>query len=59
MDLANVFLLCSTKNKNAIDFYEKMGYKRIGIINDFVDTGLDEILYWKSFGPLTKFNAYE
>jgi len=46
----DIFLLVSDFNAPAIEFYEKMGYQRIGIIEDYVVPGIDEILYRKSTG---------
>jgi len=50
----NVFLLVSHFNAPAISFYEKMGYRRIGVIEDYVVPGIDEILYRKSSGAIRK-----
>ncbi len=57
--LPNVFLLCSTTNEKAIKFYEKNGYKKIGTVENFVDEGLHEYLFWKSFGTINSFNIYD
>jgi ribosomal protein S18 acetylase RimI-like enzyme len=46
----NVFLLVSHFNDPAIRFYERMGYQRIGVIEDYVVPGIDEIFYRKSVG---------
>lgn len=48
----NVFLLVSHFNDPAIRFYERMGYRRIGVIEDYVVPGIDEFLYRKSVGPI-------
>ncbi len=50
----NVFLLVSDFNAPAIRFYEKMGYQRTGVIEDYVVPGIDEILYRKSQGAIRK-----
>ena len=57
--LPNVFLLCSTTNEKAIAFYEKNGYKKIGKVEDFVDKGMHEYIFWKSFGTINEFEAYD
>ena len=57
-ELPNVFLLSSTKNVQAISFYLKNGYQIIGKIPNFVDTGLDEYILWKSFGTINGFGKY-
>jgi ribosomal protein S18 acetylase RimI-like enzyme len=48
----NVFLLVSDFNAAARAFYEEMGYRRIGIVEDYLVKGIDEILYRKTTGPL-------
>jgi ribosomal protein S18 acetylase RimI-like enzyme len=48
----NVFLLTSDFNQQAIRFYENLGYQRVGAIKDYVVSGIDEILYRKTRGPL-------
>ena len=58
-NLPNVFLLCSTTNEKAIKFYQKNGYKKIGKVENFVDKGLHEYIFWKSFGTINEFNAYD
>lgn len=55
----NVFLLVSHFNTPAIEFYEKMGYVKIGAIKDYVITGVDELLYRKTIGPLRVSQAEE
>jgi len=50
----NVFLICSAENVGAQDFYEREGFRRIGVLEDLVIPGHDEILYWKSAGPLRR-----
>ena len=58
-NLPNVFLLCAITNENAIKFYERNGYKKIGVIENFVGEGLHEYLFWKSFGTISDFHAYD
>jgi ribosomal protein S18 acetylase RimI-like enzyme len=51
-NIPNLFLICSVENIDAQRFYEKMGFVRVGILNDLVIPGHDEILYRKSYGTL-------
>ncbi len=51
----NVFLCVSSFNQRAQKFYERLGYRRVGDLPDFVVRGHSEILMWKSRGPLTEF----
>ncbi len=48
----NVFLCVSSFNSGAIRFYRRLGYKRAGLLKDFVISGSDEILMRKTRGPL-------
>lgn len=48
----NVFLICSIDNVRGQKFYEREGFKQVGVLNGLVVPGHDEILYWKSAGPL-------
>ena len=57
--LPNVFLLCSVGNARAIEFYKKNGYTIVGEIKDFIDTGLHEYLFRKSFGTVNDFEIYD
>lgn len=41
------FLLVSDFNKNAIEFYERKGYKKIGTIPSFVKKDINEIIMFK------------
>ena len=36
-----------TKNAGAIHFYERIGYKRVGIQRGFYGSNLDAAMYWK------------
>jgi len=53
----NIFLCVSSFNKGAIRFYERLGYKRTGLLKDFVKAGHDEILMRKTRGPLLSYKA--
>lgn len=48
----NVFLCVSSFNKGALRFYRRLGYKKAGLLEDFVKKGSDEILMRKTTGPL-------
>ena len=51
----NVFLLVSSFNAHAQELYERLGYRRVGELPDFVKTGCSEILMRKTHGPLSGF----
>ena len=51
----NVFLCVSSFNARAIRFYRRLGYKKTGLLKDFVKRGSDEILLRKTTGPLREF----
>jgi len=51
----NVFLCVSDFNANAQRFYQRMGYKRVGLIEDFIIHGAGEILMRKTIGPQSTF----
>lgn len=51
----NVFLCVSSFNKKARKLYEKLGYKKAGVLKDFVVAGHDELLMRKTTGPLKDF----
>ena len=48
----NVFLCVSSFNKGAIRFYRRLGYRKAGLLKDFVKKGSDELLLRKTTGPL-------
>lgn len=48
----NVFLCVSSFNKGAIRFYRRLGYRKAGLLKDFVKRGSDELLMRKTIGPL-------
>ncbi len=44
---AHAFLLTSESNAGAQRFYERAGYRRVGLLPSLVVEGEDEALYWK------------
>ena len=51
----NVFLCVSHFNQRAQTFYERLGYRRIGELENYLQTGSAEILLRKTKGPLLGF----
>ncbi len=51
----NVFLCVSSFNDRAQKFYERLGYQRIGDLENFLVAGQNEILMRKTRGPLVGF----
>ncbi|TAK94830.1 MAG: GNAT family N-acetyltransferase [Verrucomicrobia bacterium] len=51
----NVFLCVSSFNLEAQKFYERLGYRRVGELPDFVVNGFSEFLMRKTRGPLREF----
>lgn len=52
----NIFLCVSSFNKRALRFYKRLGYRKAGLLKDFVVKGSDEILMRKTKGPLREFS---
>lgn len=48
----NIFLMVAAFNTGAQRFYERRGYRRVGEISDYIRTGITEILYRKTLGPI-------
>ena len=48
----NVFLMVSSSNERAQRFYQRLGYVAIGTLHQYMIPGRDEVLMWKSAGPL-------
>jgi [ribosomal protein S18]-alanine N-acetyltransferase len=51
----NVFMCVSSFNTEAQRLYERLGYRRIGELTDYIVAGHSEILLRKTIGPLTNF----
>ena len=51
----NVFLSVSSFNPRAQKFYERLGYKKFGELENFLVAGKNEILMRKTKGPLLDF----
>lgn len=51
-DFPNVFLCVSSFNPNAQEFYRKMGYTKIGVLEDYLIPGQSELLLRKTRGPV-------
>jgi [ribosomal protein S18]-alanine N-acetyltransferase len=53
-DQPNVFICASSFNPGAQRLYERLGYRRVGELTDFMVAGHSEILYRKTVGPLSR-----
>lgn len=53
---ANLFLCVSSFNAEAQKFYVKLGYKKIGVLENYLVEGHDEILMRKSIAPILESN---
>src|SRR5947207_5207704 len=51
-ELKNVFLCVSSFNPRARALYERLGYEKVGELQDYVIAGASEIVMRKSIGPL-------
>jgi ribosomal protein S18 acetylase RimI-like enzyme len=51
----NVFLCVSSINPRARQLYERLGYKLVGELDDYLVRGHSEFLMRKSVGPLVEF----
>jgi len=49
---SNIFLLVADFNTPAQQFYEKLGYRKIGELKNFVVQGVTEWIYRKTTGPI-------
>jgi len=48
----NLFICVSSFNTKAQEFYYKLGYKKVGELEDFITKGYSEFLLRKTLGPL-------
>ena len=55
----NVFLCVSSFNHGAQKFYERLGYKKVGELENYLQLGHAEILLRKTRGPLLGFTPSE
>ncbi len=51
----NAFICVSSFNSGAQKLYERLGYRVVGILTDYIVRGLDEVLLRKSRGPIQDF----
>lgn len=56
-DSPNVFICVSSFNKGARRLYARLGYKKAGVLKDFIMAGHDELLLRKTTGPLRDFHS--
>jgi ribosomal-protein-alanine N-acetyltransferase len=53
----NVFMCVSSFNRDARRLYERLGYRVVGELTDYIVDGHSEILLRKTVGPLTTFGG--
>src|SRR5262245_8720607 len=51
-DSPNVFLCVSSFNPRARALYEKLGYRLVGTLENYIVSGHDELLFRKTIGPI-------
>jgi len=56
-DQPNVFICASSFNPGAQRLYERLGYRAVGQLDDWIVRGHSEILYRKSLGPLADWKS--
>lgn len=47
----NIFICVSSFNKGAFDLYQRLGFRLVGVLDNFVKEGFDELLLRKTVGP--------
>ena len=52
----NAFLCVSSFNSGARRLYERLGYRYVGELSDYIVRGHSELLFRKTRGPLSEFN---
>jgi ribosomal protein S18 acetylase RimI-like enzyme len=55
----NVFMLVSSFNERAFNLYTRLGFQKIGTLQNFVMDGFDEFLLRKTIGPMNSFQKKE
>src|SRR4051812_36474485 len=58
-DSPNIFMCVSSFNHDARRLYQRLGYRVIGELTDYIVEGHSEILLRKTLGPLTGFTPAE
>jgi ribosomal protein S18 acetylase RimI-like enzyme len=43
----DIFLLVSDFNIDAQRFYQRLGYRQVGVLEDYVVRGVSELIFWK------------
>ncbi|HYX26131.1 MAG TPA: GNAT family N-acetyltransferase, partial [Thermoanaerobaculia bacterium] len=54
----NVFLCVSSFNERARQLYERLGYKLVGELTDYLVPGHSELLLRKARGPISTWQAH-
>jgi len=52
----NAFICASSSNSGARRLYERLGYRLVGVLNDLVAAGHDEVLLRKTRGSWKTFS---
>lgn len=58
-EVPNVFICASSFNSGAQKLYQKLGYKVVGKLEDYVISGHSEILLRKTISPLSEYKIYK
>ena len=53
----NIFMCVSSFNRDAMRLYQRLGYKMVGELTDYIVRGHSEFLLRKTVGPLTGFSS--